>query len=492
MGTLGGLGFRSSADPVSAVEPSLPSLVNPGDPRMRLAPADPSSLVPSRPAPFHAALAVAALLLSGAASTTAHAQDGPAFGDSGWVAPAPIGAIDGAPTDPGPRVAGRDTDPVGETVLRTPFRVAFLPLRVVGMGLEKLAGVVGEGLVAPRRFAHQRPRFTVGPTFSYSGSSGPAIGVRATTLLDPAHEARASLGGTWSLRDARRVRADLRWGVPEDAFGAFARAGYDFRPNRRFYGIGNGSSEDDKSIFLAEVGRADVALRFGPLDREVRLLGGWSSTSIRRGWNDSPGVLDRFALAEVPGMLDETKVLSFGLGGDLALLDDRRDPSAGVHARAEGRQNQALSGGEFDFRSWHLEARAYVPVFSKRRVIAVRALHQGVDPSDDATAPIPFYLLPESADDARFAAYAAHRFMDRHLALGHVEYRWLIWDRLWALGLAPVGEVASSASGLRIADVHESYGGGLRFAFTPTSVARLSVAKGTEGIAAYVTFKEDF
>ncbi|MEO6461747.1 MAG: hypothetical protein ABIP29_01595 [Candidatus Eisenbacteria bacterium] len=331
----------------------------------------------------------------------------------------------------------------------------------------------------------------IGPTVSYAGSAGPAIGVRAASMLDPRHAAQWTAGGTWSLYDTRKADAKFRWGAAEEPWGVVARTTYALRPNHRFYGIGNTTSEDDKSIYLGESGTADVALRVGQADREVRLLGGWQSTSVRRGWNDSPGLLDRFDLVEAPGMLDESKVVSFGLGGDLAVLDDPRDPSSGIHARAEVLQFHALSGGDFDFRRTHLEARAYVPVFSARRVIALRAVHQSVDPIDDGAA-IPFYHLPDTADEARFAGYAAHRFMDRHLAVAHAEYRWLIWDRLWALGLAEVGEVAPSASSLRVADVHESYGGGLRFAFSENSVARLHVAKGSEGISAYVTFKEDF
>jgi hypothetical protein len=425
------------------------------------------------------------------AASPVRAQGGPAFGDSGWVAPLPPGALEGDPTAPGPRVAGEDHEPVGESILRAPFRIAAFPLRLLALSFEELAGVVGP-LVAPRRTYGGVPAdFTIGPTASYSGSAGPGLGVAAVKWFDRAQGARLGVSGTWSLHDNRRVRADLRWGAPEAAWGVGLRAGYSFRPNRKFYGIGNFSSEDDRAIFLNETGDAELAVRFGPWDRQVRLLGGFASTSARRGYNDSPGLLDRLPLAALPGMLDETQVLSYGLGGDLAALDDGRDPSLGVHGRAEVRQVRSVGDGDLDYRRLHLEARAYVPVFSARRVIALRAVHQSVDPADDS-APVPFFHLPESGDATRFAGYAAHRFADQHLALGHAEYRWLIWDRLWALALAEVGEVAPSAGALRLRDIHESYGGGLRYAFSERAVVRLSVAKGSEGLAAYLTLKEDF
>lgn len=435
-------------------------------------------------------LAVAASLLL--AAPVASAQGGPAFGDSGWVAPLPAGALDDDPTDPGPRVAGEDHEPVGESVLRAPFRIAAFPLRLVALAFEEMAGVVGPR-IAPRTTYGDPPgnTLTIGPTASYSGSAGPGLGVAAVKWFDRDQGARLGMSGTWSLRDNRRARADLRYGAPEAAWGAGLRAGYSFRPNRKFYGIGNFSPKDDRSIFLNETGDAELSLRLGPWDRQVRLLGGYASTSARRGYNDSPGLLDRLPLAEVPGMLDETQVFTYGLGGDLAALDDGRDPSLGVHGRAEMRQVRSAGGGDLDYRRLHLEARAYVPVFSDRRVIALRAVHQSVDPAD-GSAPIPFFHLPESGDATRFAGYAAHRFADAHLALGHVEYRWIIWDRLWALAQAEVGEVAPSAGALRLRDVHESYGGGLRYAFSERAVVRMSIAQGSEGLVAYLTLKEDF
>src|SRR5687767_4463202 len=253
------------------------------------------------------------------AAPVAFAQDGPAFGDSGWVAPLPPGALDDDPTAPGPRVAGEDHEPVGESILRAPFRVAAFPLRLLALSFEELAGVVGP-MVAPRTTYGDPPgnTLTIGPTASYSGSAGPGIGVAAVKWFDRDAGARLGMSGTWSLKDNRRARADLRYGASDAIWGVGLRAGYSFRPNRKFYGIGNFSQKDDRSIFLNETGDAEVSLRLGPWDRQLRLLGGYASTSARRGYNGSPGLLDQLSLAEVPGMLDETQVLTYGVGGDLA------------------------------------------------------------------------------------------------------------------------------------------------------------------------------
>ena len=419
----------------------------------------------------------------------ARAMQAPAFGDSGWVAPLPAGApLKGDPAAPGPRVAEREREPTGEAILRAPFRVALLPVRVLARGLEALAGV---DITPLNTFGRTHPGSSVGPSFSYSGGAGLGIGLRTVSVLDRRHAAQLSAEGTWSMRDTRKLRAGIDWGAAADPWGIDLITTYAFEPNRRFYGIGNASSEDDRTIFLREGGAADGAVRFGPLERELRAIGGFEASSARGGYNGGTDVLDRLTLAEAPGLFGQSRRVSFGVGGDFATLDNLKNPSRGAETRIEVRQVHSLSGGDFDFRRYRFEARAYLPVFSARRVIALRAVQQSVAPLRDA-ATIPFYLLPESAGETHFAAYSGHRFTDRHLALAHAEYRWLVWRRVWVLGLAELGEVASRANRLRFADVHESYGGGVRLAFSETSVARLQIARGSEGIAAHLSLDGDF
>jgi len=189
-------------------------------------------------------------------------------------------------------------------------------------------------------------------------------------------------------------------------------------------------------------------------------------------------------------MLDATQTVSYGAGGDFAVVDDMINPTAGFHLRAEAQWFEGLGSSNFDYPRTHLEARAYLPVLSSKRVLAFRAVHQGIEPDDGEV--VPFYLLPDVTGDVHLAGYSAHRFIDNHLALARAEYRWLVWeDKLWAVAIAEIAEVASSADRLRIADVHESYGGGLRLGFQGT-VMRATVAKGSDGLITWFSFEEDF
>jgi hypothetical protein len=124
-------------------------------------------------------------------------------------------------------------------------------------------------------------------------------------------------------------------------------------------------------------------------------------------------------------------------------------------------------------------------------VLAFRALHHWIDPSQDSS-PIPYYRLPESTDDLRFNGYVTHRFVDRHLVIGQVEYRWWLTNKLYALLNANAGEVASQASRLRWADIHEAYGTGFRYGASDRFAARFDVAKGSEGLVLNFTLEDSF
>lgn len=105
----------------------------------------------------------------------------------------------------------------------------------------------------------------------------------------------------------------------------------------------------------------------------------------------------------------------------------------------------------------------------------------------EGTRPVPYYRLPTSEDEVQFAAFATQRFRDQKLLLGHVEYRWEVWDFAWMYAFTQWGAVASRLDQFRYADGHESHGLGLRFGMSGVAAARLEFARGSEGMR--ISFK---
>jgi outer membrane protein assembly factor BamA len=94
---------------------------------------------------------------------------------------------------------------------------------------------------------------------------------------------------------------------------------------------------------------------------------------------------------------------------------------------------------------------------------------------------VPFYLLPALGGQNTLRAYANYRFRDRNVVLVGAEYRWPVFRLLDAALFADAGRVAPTARDLLRERLHRDYGFGLRFHSTTRSIARIDVAKGTEG-----------
>ncbi len=417
----------------------------------------------------------------------------PRFGDSTWVAP--VMPIVGDPGSAGPRVAEPDRERAWETALRTPFRVVFLPLRFLARGMEAGVGHFGGKFLDPKPKEAPRPGLALGPHVDLSGASDGLGGIGAGPALTwtgfPTADSRMVASGTMSINDRRRAR--LR-GVVGDRrlVGLLLRVDYEYRPDRSYYGIGNDARESDRAYYRLETTSAEAGLFYGasPL-RRVRLLGGYSGISPGRGYHGSPLLDDVFTPGSVPYDRVATRVLTYGIAGDLATLDDLAVPSLGLHGRAELRQAAGMRGIDPDYTQWLVEGRAYVPVFAHRRVLALRALYTGVDPTG-STSVLPFYRLPVTENPFRLVGYASQRFRDRQLILCRIEYRWIIGRNLSAVALYELSEVAFERRAFTLRSMHSAWGGGLRLGMNDATAARLELGKSVEGLHAVLRFASDF
>ena len=436
-----------------------------------------------RPEFLIAAIAGACSLAAGPAGADGR------FGDSTWVAPTVPFAQ--ANSDDGPRVAAPDRPRAWETALRTPFRVAFFPLRLVSLGLEDAAGVAGPRFLdpKPRRAPNPGPAFA--PHFRVGGVSDLGLGPGLRWVGLPSGLSTLSITTSLSTQDRRAARLKELIGDRRPV-GFLLRANYDYEPNKDFYGIGNRSSHADSSVFLLASTNVEGTLLLGASPhRQLRFVGGYSSLSPMRGYFGAPLLEDVFAPGEVPFEHRTTKEFEYGVAGDLAALDDGKNPSRGVHGRVDLRRNLGVRADDPDYDQWQVEGRAYVPVFAKHRVFALRGVYTGVDPRGGATA-LPYYRLMTNDDATSFAGYSADRFTDRQLLLGRIEYRWTLLYDVSAVALYELGEVAPTAAAFTLRDTHRSYGGGLRYALSDRSTLRFEVGKSVEGVHVAFRMGSDF
>ena len=414
---------------------------------------------------------------------------GPRFGDSTWVAPAAM--FDSAYTSDGPRVASPDQERAWETALRTPFRIVFFPLRLLGSGLEAAARYVGPRYLSGETKPPPEPGPKVAPFVGLGAVNDIRFGAALTWVAFPIFNSNLRLAGSWSTFDGRTASFSQTIGERRPV-GFRLGVDYDYKPNRRYYGIGNNTVATNLSYFLLSSTRAEASLLFGatPL-QQLRLGGGYLRMSPGSGYHGEPLLEDTFTPASVPYQDQTTQALWYGVAGALAALDNARDPSLGIQGLLDVRKATGLEATDPDYYQWRLEGRAYAPLLAKRRVIAVRAVYAGVEPAAGTTT-LPFYTLPDSRGLSRFAGYATDRFRDRQLMIARVEYRWPLLSRVNVLALYEVGEVAPTAGAFTLRDAHQSYGGGMRVGLSDESALRFELATSVEGLHAFVGLGSDF
>ena len=392
----------------------------------------------------------------------------------------------------GPRVAPRDHERAWETVLRTPFRVVFYPMRLVGMGLEAAASYVGPRYIEPKPKSQSKAGPSVAPLVEVGSANDISLGAVATWVGFPVDDGKLRLAGSWSTFDGLKVRFSQLFG-DQQSVGLHLDLDYDYKPNRRYYGVGNNTSETNLSYFLLSTTSAEAAVLFGASPRrQVRLVGGYSSMSPGSGYHGSPLLQEVFPPPSVPYATQATHELSYGFTSDFSSLDSRRAPTHGLDGRFDLRRAVGMRSSDPNYYQWRAELRTYVPLFAKHRVIALRGLYRGVRPIDGTSTAMPFYRLSESRGSSHFAGYSSERYRDQQLVLARVEYRWPLLRAMDVLGLYELGEVAPNAGSFTLRAAHLSFGGGLRAGISDDAALRFELASSDEGLHAYFGVGSDF
>jgi outer membrane protein assembly factor BamA len=157
--------------------------------------------------------------------------------------------------------------------------------------------------------------------------------------------------------------------------------------------------------------------------------------------------------------------------------DHRSHPSRGGVYRAAWTDYADRDAGTFSFHRSEAEVAHFVPLAGDRVVLAA---HGWLVAADTAVGrAIPFYLQPSLGGSNTLRGFADFRFHDSHLAVVNVESRFALFTHVDAALFAGAGNVAS-----RFADLNldkRACGVGLRVHARQSTVARVDVARGSEG-----------
>lgn len=312
-------------------------------------------------------------------------------------------------------------------------------------------------------------------------SAGP--GFRQHLLGD---RAVIDVSAAMSWRRYRAINAELAWPhLLNDRLSVGAQARYQDFTRINYFGIGNGSVEDDRTNYrLNNIG----ALGFATV-RARRWLSFTGRAGVLRRMDIEPGtstvypsIADRFDEITAPSLVRQPNYVHTDVAVDADTRDVPGNPSRGGRYRLSLAAFHDQSFARYSFRRVEADAAQYVSL--GRSVVA---LHARLDVSHDKRQDIPFYLLPSLGGENSLRGYADYRFRDRDLLMVNAEYRWPIFGMADLAVFYDAGSVGAHTRSLT-QHMHTDYGVGMRVHSATHTLVRLDVARSPEGTRALLSF----
>lgn len=278
----------------------------------------------------------------------------------------------------------------------------------------------------------------------------------------------------------------------QSRFFVYSDVRYLHFPGEQFYGPGMDSRRGNRSDFLLEEASytAVSGFRVDP-HFTLAIQAGLSQYRVDAGGDR------RFTNTEVIFDVDTAPGLErqpdfFRLGG--ALLLDLRDvpgnPHKGAFVGLSYTRFDDLRSDDFPFQNVLLDARAYLPLGSPQRVLALNFL-TSVNEAD-AGARVPFFLQPTLGGKRTLRGFPSYRFRDESFLHLAAEYRWEAAPAVELAVFYDTGKVFEDLDQFRFEGLQKSIGFGMRFKTGQSAFLRLDVARSGEGTRFHFTVGHPF
>lgn len=256
-----------------------------------------------------------------------------------------------------------------------------------------------------------------------------------------------------------------------------------FKFPRYYYGIGNELPETNQELVDYTLLRAENRL-LRKVNKQLFAGLQWNYYRVFNVEQEAEGLLETNQPAGWDGYT------ASGVGA--ALVFDTRDlvvnPSRGGYLELISLFNTRLSGSEFSYNQYTVDARKYFQVHPNRHILALQFLGQF------SSGTVPFLQLSQLGGATIMRGYYQGRYRDKNLLAAQAEYRLPIWWRIGATAFAGAGDVASALDEFSFSTLKPSYGLGLRFMVNESEKVniRFDYAWGKETSGFYLEITEAF
>lgn len=376
--------------------------------------------------------------------------------------------------------------------LEAPFTPLGQALRSGARYYEEHCGSPSGGLARVSVSACLPPYLSVhlGSIGSRSGFLGGGVGLHQSAFRTTGLQVGVTAAAT--ARAYQTYTAYLGWNDPTEYPAARLTGFYDLDAQNDFWGLGPGSSEDNRADYAWE--------RFGArLDVGVPPRRGFSGAAsltyersiIFEGGNDrEKDAADVFPeVAGVGAPQQEFWIPAVEAAFDLT--DASGHPTRGVRIAGRAAVYRSIDHQPFDWTRYGVEAQGHLPLGTERHVVSLLA---GLDRADPhGRSEIPFPYLPSLGGSRRLRGYDPWRWTDHAAGFATAEYRYRIWqdqgpvaerDRASVIEAAiftDVGDVAPDLDALDLDDLKTAYGLEFRIYVLDRHAFRTGLAFSEEG-----------
>jgi hypothetical protein len=255
--------------------------------------------------------------------------------------------------------------------------------------------------------------------------------------------------------------ADLEMTAVVPGFDVYASARYRDYTRESFYGIGATSSRADRTDYGMQDGLYEGIVRFRVAPLSFMFRAGLLQTSTGPGTDSAfPDTATSFDEATAPGLTHSPDFVHLSAGVWLELRDEPRNPHGGASVGVAFSRFDDRSGSAYQFSRTVVDAREYVPLGSKRHVVALRQVTSLERP--DAGSSVPFYMLSNLGGSAFLRGFGSSRFRDEKLLALAGEYRFELVPKVELALLYETGKVFPTMHEFDLHGLRQSWGVGLR------------------------------
>jgi hypothetical protein len=268
-----------------------------------------------------------------------------------------------------------------------------------------------------------------------------------------------------------------------------AHGRYRYFPQEDYFGLGPASVKADRANYLLEETEFGTRASLRPLPWFTwTAKAAYRTPRIAAGTDSQyPAVGDVFTPATAPGLLEQPSFFETGSLFEIDSRDQPGNPRSGTYVAVVGARFTDLDDLGYDFSRVGGEVQHYIPIFDKKRVIAVRGAFNSYEPGRGNVVPF-YYMLPLGGKDS-IRGFADFRFRDLKAVLFNVEYR---WEAVGGVDMAlfyDVGDARPEWRALTWGGLKQSYGIGFRFNTYKSIFLRTEIAFGSgEGTRTIVAF----